>query len=343
MTITLPRLAAILDEFPQRTIGLVGDLFLDRYLEVDSQSREVSLETGLEAYQIRRVRNAPGALGTVINNLAALGVGRLRPVTVIGDDGHGYDLRRELAKLSVEMTGVILDAERPTPTYTKPLRESAAGGWEELNRLDIRPRGPLRRETSRRVIETLRDVFSTSDGVIVLDQVPEPDWGVINTEVREALRDLAEEEPSKLLFIDSRAHLGKFTFGVAKGNRSELVAAVGHSAQGDNEASAAAAVLVQRTRRPVFCTLGERGILVASPGQSPVLIPGCPVAGPTDIVGAGDAATSGIVTALLSGANEMEAAAVGNLVASITVQQLGTTGTARPNQVLARWQEVYGM
>jgi hypothetical protein len=35
----------------------------------------------------------------------------------------------------------------------------------------------------------------------------------------------------------------------------------------------------------------------------------------------------------------LEAATVGNLVASITVQQLGTTGTATPEQVRARWGE----
>ena len=35
----------------------------------------------------------------------------------------------------------------------------------------------------------------------------------------------------------------------------------------------------------------------------------------------------------------MHAAAFGNLVASITIQQIGTTGTASPDQVRRRWQE----
>jgi hypothetical protein len=41
----------------------------------------------------------------------------------------------------------------------------------------------------------------------------------------------------------------------------------------------------------------------------------------------------------LSGADEFEAAAFGNLVASITIQQLGTTGTATPAQVRERFAE----
>jgi bifunctional ADP-heptose synthase (sugar kinase/adenylyltransferase) len=37
--------------------------------------------------------------------------------------------------------------------------------------------------------------------------------------------------------------------------------------------------------------------------------------------------------ALASGTNLVEAAAFGNLIASITIQQIGTTGTATPEQV----------
>jgi len=95
----------------------------------------------------------------------------------------------------------------------------------------------------------------------------------------------------------------------------------------------------EKTGRAAFCTMGERGILVATRGQKPALVAGYPVSGPIDIVGAGDAATSGIVAALMSGASELEAAAFGNLVASITIQQLGTTGTATPEQVREQWQQ----
>jgi hypothetical protein len=50
---------------------------------------------------------------------------------------------------------------------------------------------------------------------------------------------------------------------------------------------------------------------------------------------------SGIVASLLVGASAQESADVGNLVASITVQQLGTTGTASPQQVVDRWRETH--
>jgi len=60
------------------------------------------------------------------------------------------------------------------------------------------------------------------------------------------------------------------------------------------------------------------------------------VSGPIDIVGAGDSCSAGIACAMVSGATLEQAAAFGNLVASITIQQLGTTGTASPEQVRER-------
>src|ERR1700682_3966071 len=98
----------VLASIPHRTIGVLGDLFLDRYLDLDSMLTEVSLETGLEAYQVVRVRAFAGAAGTVLNNLVALGVGRVLPFGVIGDDGEGHELRQALAGLpGLDASGVF--------------------------------------------------------------------------------------------------------------------------------------------------------------------------------------------------------------------------------------------
>ena len=121
--ISLSRLEQQLARFPDRTIGLIGDLFLDRYLHLAAGVHETSLETSLEAFQIDQVRNVPGALGTVMNNLAALGVGCLVPITVIGNDGHGYDLLGALQSIQVDQSHIIQHPGRLTPTYTKPRQQ----------------------------------------------------------------------------------------------------------------------------------------------------------------------------------------------------------------------------
>src|SRR5688572_9388287 len=92
-------LESILTTLPRLRVAVVGDLFLDRYLDLDATLTEPSIETGLDAYQVTRVRSYPGAAGTVINNLASLGVGTILPIAVIGDDGEGYELRQALSRL----------------------------------------------------------------------------------------------------------------------------------------------------------------------------------------------------------------------------------------------------
>src|SRR5947209_17701298 len=112
----------ILAPLPALRVGVLGDLFLDRYLDLDAALTEPSIETGLDAYQVVRVRPYPGAAGTVINNLAALGVGRIDAVAVIGDDGEGYELRQALRALRVVSTDHLINWDgRRTPTYTKPM------------------------------------------------------------------------------------------------------------------------------------------------------------------------------------------------------------------------------
>src|SRR3954453_21930085 len=101
----LARFQIITKNYRKLRIAIVGDFCLDRYLEIDPARREVSIETGLPVYNVAGVRAQPGGAGTVLNNLAALGVGRIIPVGFCGDDGEGYELRRGLATLP----GVQLD------------------------------------------------------------------------------------------------------------------------------------------------------------------------------------------------------------------------------------------
>jgi sugar/nucleoside kinase (ribokinase family) len=98
----------------------------------------------------------------------------------------------------------------------------------------------------------------------------------------------------------------------------------------------ATAALRRQTGAPLCVTRAEHGILVSDPELT--LVPGVRLEGPLDPTGAGDSVTAGAVLALAAGATLAEAALVGILVASITVQQLATTGVATPSQVVDRLQ-----
>jgi len=335
------RLRELLDAFPRLRLLVVGDYFLDKYLVMDPSLAETSLETGLAANQVVAKRCSPGAAGTVMSNLAALGIGTLHAVGAIGDDGEGYDLKRGLRERGVHLDYLVESGEVFTPTYTKPMR--CEGGTErEMERLDIKNRKPLPAALEARVLDVLRRAVPEVEGVIVADQVQERNFGVVTDGVRAELTRLAARYPEKVFFADSRVRIGEFRGVVVKPNRMEAAEALGVAGAGDlsrEELASLGRQLAKRTGQPVILTLSHEGSLVCT-AEGVQHVPAFPVEGEIDPVGAGDSTTAGAVAARCAGSTWEEAALVGNLVASVTVQKLGTTGTASPGEVLERLRVV---
>jgi sugar/nucleoside kinase (ribokinase family) len=176
-----------------------------------------------------------------------------------------------------------------------------------------------------------------------MDQVDLPDCGVITTALRDVLAEQAARNPQVLFWADSRRNIRQFRRAIIKPNQFEAMGRV-NPLPGDEVSLTDLQTVIPRLRAetgaPVFVTWGEQGIFISEP--EPRLIPAVPVKGPVDPTGAGDSATAGAVLSLVSGATHAEAALVGNLVASVTVQQLGTTGAAAPADALdalAVWRE----
>ena len=329
------RLASLLARFQTLTVLVVGDYFLDKYLWIDPRLAEVSLETGLEAHQVVEVRCSAGAAGTVAANLRGLGV-NVRALGIIGDDGEGYELKRALRALGVEASRLIECPDRFTPTYTKPMRRETNGLARELNRLDIKNRTPLSAEVEDEIMARLREALPGVHGVIIADQVPEADCGVITARVRAELCAQGRAQPDKVFAADSRERIGLFHDVILKPNAREAVRAVRPEADpSDRQVVEACGLrLMAEARRPVFVTVGASGILIFSE-QGVESAPAPLVSGPIDTVGAGDSVMAGLVSALCAGASLREAALIGNLAASVTIQQIGATGVATPEQVLS--------
>jgi rfaE bifunctional protein kinase chain/domain len=331
-------LPELLNAIPCLRIAVVGDFFLDKYLVVDPAFAEVSLETGKTAHQVVEIRCSPGAAGTVMNNLSALGVGRLEAVGVIGDNGEGYDLRRGLERARAGMRWLAASEGRFTPTYTKPMRKEQ-GVEEEMERLDIKNREPLPSQYEQAVLEGVRYLLTKErfHAVMIADQVQESNCGVITERVREGLEEIAREHPETLFFADSRVRIGLFRDVIVKPNRLEAAQTMGYTEDRQPDLKETAEFgrrLSARNGRPVFITLGADGIMACDPDRV-VHVPALPLRGPIDIVGAGDSASAGITCALCAGASMEQAALVGNLCASVTIHKLGTTGTASPEELLA--------
>ena len=76
----LDRFTTITERYSRLRLAVVGDYFLDRYLHIDPSRNETSIETGLTVFNVVEVRSQPGASGTILNNLVALGIGEIHAV-----------------------------------------------------------------------------------------------------------------------------------------------------------------------------------------------------------------------------------------------------------------------
>ena len=336
------RLKTILNTFRDMRILVIGDFYLDAYWHIDKTRSTLSLETPWHTNPVVAQRYSPGAAGTVTNNLNALGVGKVYTLGVIGEDGFGQTLLNCLQEKGCVTDFMIQAPERVTPTYLKPMHRGYEGVENEGPRFDIENQVPMAEAVETRVISAMHECLPRVDAVIIGDQMPHENLGVVTTKVRAALCELALEFPEKLFFADSRTRIGAYRNVIVKPNRFEAMRAVEPDWKRDavdrETAERCARVLAERTRKLVYVTLGAEGILVCNQGNI-MHIPGVPLENDTDPVGAGDSVSAGLVATLCATRGEESvsiAAYVGNLVASITVTKLGETGTASPEEILQR-------
>jgi rfaE bifunctional protein kinase chain/domain len=316
-------------------VAVVGDFCLDRYLEIDPARQEVSIETGLPVHNVVNVRSQPGGAGTILNNLAALGMGAIYPVGFAGTDGEGYELERALsARPHVRLDHFFQTPHRRTFTYTKPLVMEPGQPPRELNRLDLKNWTATPGAVEAKLIKSIRRLASEVEVMILLSQVDVAETGVVTVKLLEAIRALGDRDATLLVLADSRRGLRGYASVGLKMNLAELAALTGTPPGADLKAIAAtAAALAGRQAHYVFITMAEQGILGAAPDGKVAQVPALPVRGPIDIVGAGDAVTANLAAALAAGATVREAIELANAAASVVIHQLGTTGTASVRQI----------
>ncbi len=319
--------AEILDEFPKLSALVVGDICLDRWCIYDPSLAEPSRETGIPRIGVVTVEVTPGAGGTVANNLAALGVGRVAVLGAIGNDGFGFELKQALRARGMEPEMLVETDSLQTFTYTKVINGTT--GVEDYPRLDFVSVKPLAADVEAELVNRLWSYAAEFDVIIVSDQAETDQGGVVSPALRQALAGIAEACPQKVIWVDSRMRPELFRGVIVKPN--------------EDEAHAALRRLGAQNYRQLFETIQGPLLLVTHGGDGVELIDAAgeqrvhttSVANPVDICGAGDSFSAGAACAFAVTGNAAEAARFGNLVASITIMKKGT-GTASPAELLAK-------
>ena len=319
------KIVAALDAAKGKRIVVIGDYCLDKYIYSDPAEDDISVETGLYAHQVYLKKMSAGGAGSVSKNLATLGA-KVICVGFVGDDGEGYELIRELNAMGADTSFMLRTPELATATYMKTMRKQADGSFREETRIDFRNRG-IPENLRARIEENFKAALKDADGVMVLDQFFERNSGVIGDGLRETVNELSKA--STLPFLaDSRSFISEFRNCYVKCNNLELmkICLPDGNPESLEDIVKGGNALMQLTGKPVFTTRGTEGIVIFD-GKSISKVPAYVVTGEIDIVGAGDASSASLILSLCAGLSCAEAAVVACAVSSITIQQIGTTGS----------------
>jgi len=331
------RLHEILARYADLRIGVIGDLALDAYWYADMTRSLLSRETPRFPRPIVREAFSAGAGANVATNPKVLGAGQVAVLSVLGEDWRASILASVLASSGVAVDHLIASPQRSTSAYIKPILQGYDSQQED-SRLDFENSTPLSPALEDALISAVERLLPDLDSLLIADQMTTN--GIITRRVRDALNGLAAQRRAIPFVVDSRHSIGLFRHMILKPNRMEALRAVAserdsHAVPRD-DLTAIGLSLSAQSDRPAYVTLGEEGVLVCAEGQSRYL-PAAPVRPPLDVVGAGDAFIAALAASLAAGATPWETGAIASLAAAVVVEKLNQTGTASPDEILARF------
>ncbi|HDL18844.1 MAG TPA: hypothetical protein ENH29_07305, partial [Bacteroidetes bacterium] len=312
-------------------IAVIGDFCLDVYWLLDISAGEISIETGKRTLPIREQRYSLGGAGNVVANLHDLGVGGIFAFGIVGDDPFGdkmLNLLAEKANCDNMLTGDSPSWQ--TLTYCKPMLNG-----EELSRLDVGNFNKLSESLASRLIDNLEHAVERYHVVIINEQVVS---GIHTDYLRKGLAEVVKRYKKPVFLLDGRHVQGVYPAWL-KMNDHEALKMCGKQKPVTEEISreevlAAIEFVYQKQEAPLVVTRGGEGCVVRN-ADGISLVPGIRVRGEIDTVGAGDSFLAGLSAALAVGKQLGAAAQVGNLVSAVTIQKIGRTGTATPEEILA--------
>ncbi|MDM7925510.1 MAG: D-glycero-beta-D-manno-heptose-7-phosphate kinase [bacterium] len=318
MRIPPPRLKDLFDGFASRTVLVVGDVMLDRY--VWGRVSRISPEAPVPVVEIERESFMLGGAANVTHNVSALGAGVI-PVGLVGPDPEGLAVKRLFEDLGFPADGLITDPERPTTMKTRILAHH-----QHVVRTDRETRTPISGEIETRIAAFIESKMGCLDAVILEDYnkgLLSP--GLIGRIVRMAAA------AGKPVFVDPKSdHFFEYR-GVTlfKPNRKEASEQLGFDLKSEDSLRRALALLIERLDcGGALITLGEDGMVLQQNGGEFRKVPTRAKA-VHDVSGAGDTVIATMAVAMAAGAGFEEAAVIANHAAGDVCGEVGVVPVNR--------------
>jgi len=297
-----------LSKLAAKTVLVVGDCILDRYIMGSSQriSPEAPVPVVLEDHRLARVGGACNAAA----NICALGA-TPRLVGRVGDDATGNELLALLLKEGIDTAGIIVQEGMVTPSKTRVVARS-----QQLLRVDGETNVPISVECEKQILNKLPALFEGVDCVAISDYAK----GTLSDAIISAVIDYANARNIPSITDPKGTDFSKYSgTTILKPNASETL-----EASSKETVETAAREIASRAAllHVLMVTRSDKGISLFYPNGKESHFPVQPKE-VRDVTGAGDTVLALMSVALASGISIEEAVPLANVAAACAIERLG--------------------
>jgi len=300
----------LISRFPDITVGVIGDIILDKYLWGDVE--RISPEAPVPVVDVKKETVSLGGASNVANNIASLDA-KAYMIGVVGDDENAKIIENLLKSKNINPV-LIKDKSRPTIEKTRVIAVS-----QQLLRIDREDRSKLSTGIEDKIINEIKNIKDKINVFIVSDYGK----GVITQRIMDFIKSL-----NKPIFVDpkpSNYQLYKNTT-ILTPNKKEAYESIKADKNTDLE-FVGRKIMSDLELNQLLITLGGEGMALFE-GDKILRIP-TKAKKVFDVTGAGDTVISVLALARLAGGTWEESASLANTAAGYVVGEIGTATVSR--------------
>ncbi|MDH3216026.1 MAG: PfkB family carbohydrate kinase [Candidatus Krumholzibacteria bacterium] len=313
----------LLEEYPSKRVGVVGDFILDEYVIGDT--KRVSREAPVVVIDYRESVYHPGGAANAVQNVLSLGASTV-VCGVVGDDREGQVLVDLLVKKGADVGLLFKDSLAATAVKTRIMAGELNAQRQQIARIDKSGGTTINPEMLERLVSAAETMVDGVDAVLFSDYGLGGAPDLLNRRIIRRCTDRGIP-----VVVDSRFRLLEFEGATAATpNEVELFEAMKLGHGEDRELAQLAAKVIERQRLAgLIITRGSKGMHVCdSHGRSDRIgIVGSHDA--TDVTGAGDTVAAAVALSLACGSSLIEAAVMATYAAAVVVMKRGTATVSR--------------
>ncbi|TYB30966.1 MAG: D-glycero-beta-D-manno-heptose-7-phosphate kinase [Candidatus Mcinerneyibacterium aminivorans] len=273
----------------------------------------ISPEAPVPVVDVKKETMVPGGASNVANNIVSLN-SKADVCGIIGDDEYGMLLVDKLEKLGANVSGIMVDVNRPTTVKTRVIAHS-----QQVVRIDREHKEDISKRVEDKIIKHIKKIKSSVNGVIIEDYGK----GVITRSLVKKVVKIFKKHKIPIAVDPKENHFDLYKgVSIITPNQKEAENMLKTKFKSEEDVILGGKKIVDKLKlKALLLTRGKEGMLLFH-DREVYRIPTV-AKEEFDVTGAGDTVIAVLTAMLTAGLNYKKAAYISNVAAGIVVEKPG--------------------